>query len=89
MGFWEDLIKFCIKSGGRFAMVRWPDIDKRIINLHNQQMVELAEPEDELWEYGLYVEPHGDPAKKQTAQQKPTTRHGDPKTNGKGHKETK
>ena len=72
MGLREALMKCFIDKGGRAAIVKWPDIEKRIITVHNQQVVELAEPDDDLWDYVLYVQ-----------------KFGDPKTNGKGHQETR
>ena len=61
MGFREGLIKFFIEKGGRAAYVKWPDIEKRNITVHNQQKVELAEPDDDLWDYDLYCSKFGDP----------------------------
>ena len=71
MGLREGLIKFFVDKGGRAAMVRWPDVEQRIITVKNRQQVELAEPEDDLWDYSLYCETFGDP-----------------KYNGRGHRET-
>ena len=61
MRYVKSLIQYFIEKGGRDAMLKWADIDKRTVSVRNERKTEICEPDDDLWEYNYYLSINGDP----------------------------
>ena len=47
--------------GGRAVKVSWPDVDQRRVRFLTQDVTELCEAPEQLWEYAFYLQKKGDP----------------------------
>ena len=59
---------FCIEffkdSGARTIKVLWDKADRQQVVMEQRSRVSLEEPEDDFWEYNLYLDEFGDQRKK-------------------------
>lgn len=62
LGRRDGCVQWCIEHGGRKERVQWADVDKKLLTYDDEVNLTYADPEDEHWEFNLYVQEKGHPS---------------------------